>query len=70
MKLTSRLALAALALMLTALASIPKPAQALPVCNNIDGRSCLVPNKVWSCIWLNGAPGVCICDAETRTWSC
>lgn len=67
MKISSRLALAALALVLTAMASIPKPAQALPVCNNIDNRACYAPGKVWSC---TGGTGVCYCDPETLTWSC
>lgn len=70
MKISHRLTLAALALALTALASAPKPAQALPICNNIDNRPCFAPNKVWSCTWLGGGTGVCICDAETRTWWC
>jgi hypothetical protein len=70
MKTSIRLALAALALVLTALASIPMPAQALPVCNNLDGRSCLAPGKATSCIWLSGSGGTCYCDPETSHWDC
>lgn len=70
MKNSIRLAFAALALVLTALASIPEPVQAAPVCNNVDGRSCLVPGRGMSCVWLSGAWGTCYCDPEDSRWSC
>ena len=70
MKNSIRLALAALALVLTALASTPKPAHALPVCNNINGRACFAPGKIWQCTWVGGAPGWCFCDPDTLTWEC
>lgn len=70
MKNSIRLAFAALALMLTALASTPRPAHALPVCDNLDGWTCSAPNKTQQCSWVGGGGGWCICDPDTLTWSC
>lgn len=70
MKNSIRLAFAALALVLTALASIPRPAQAVPVCSNLDGRSCLAPGKVTTCGRPGGSLGTCYCDPEILHWSC
>lgn len=67
MKSSIRLALAALALVLTALASVPRPAHALPVCDHINGWACFVPGKWWQC---NGSPGRCFCDPDTGVWEC
>ena len=70
MKNSIRLALAALALVLTALASVPMPARALPLCSNLDGRSCLAPGKVTSCGRSSGSIGTCYCDPEILHWDC
>ncbi len=66
-----RLALLLSLIALTSWISMPKAAYALPVCNNINGRACLTPNKTWQCTWIGGGgEGVCICDSETLTWDC
>lgn len=67
MKNSIRLALAALALVLTALASTPRPAHALPLCDHINGWACFVPNQVRQC---NGSPGWCYCDPDNLVWEC
>lgn len=67
MKSSIRLALAALALVLTALASASRPAYALPLCDHINGWACFKPNQVQQC---NGSPGWCYCDPDTLHWEC
>jgi hypothetical protein len=64
-----RLALAGLAL-LTSLASVPSPAHAVPICENLDGWGCSAPNATQQCSWLGGGKGWCKCDPNTLTWGC
>jgi hypothetical protein len=48
--------------------STPKPAYALPTCDNLDGRSCLREGQGIACNWLGGGGGACVCFEGT--WSC
>lgn len=71
MKNSVRLALAALAL-LAALTPGPKTAEAIPACEDYNGRSCHArPEIVIGCLWMdNGGWGSCSCDPVTRIWEC
>ena len=69
MKISIRLALAALALV-ASLTSVPKAAQAAPSCDNLDGATCSLLGENVGCIWLDGFHGSCFCDPSTKLWTC
>jgi len=66
MKNAIRLAIALALAFATFWASTPRPAHALPTCDNLDGRSCLREGQGIPCNWLGG--GACVCFEGA--WSC